>query len=260
WCRPYTRALHLVTRHLVDVTVERLTRADLVLNAVDHGHQHGRPCQIAVAARIRTTEFEAPGLRTLRVHRDPNRRGTISGRQREIYWRFEPRNETAVGVRGRRCEREERRRVLQQAAGCVKTDLAQSGIAVAGERWAALFPQRLVGVHTAAVVLENRLGHERDGLVAPARDVLADVLVPHELIGHFEKRSKLHVDLTLTRRRHFVMMRFDDDPDLAHLVHHLTAKIVVRIGWTDRKIPTLETRFVAQVRLLDARCVPRALD
>ena len=92
------------------------------------------------------------------------------------------------------------------------------------------------------------------------RDVLADVLVPHELIGHFQQRLKLHVDLALTGRRHFVMVRFDDDADLAHLVDHLAAQVVIGVGGTDRKVAALEARFVSEVRLLDARRVPRAFD
>ncbi len=56
------------------------------------------------------------------------------------------------------------------------------------------------------------------------------------------------------------MVRFDDDADLAHLVDHLAAEIVVGVGRADRKVPALEAGFVTKVWLLDARRVPRAFD
>ena len=57
-----------------------------------------------------------------------------------------------------------------------------------------------------------------------------------------------------------MMVRFDDDADLPHLVDHLSAEIVVGVGRANRKVPALEAGFVTEVRLLDARRVPRAFD
>ena len=42
----------------------------------------------------------------------------------------------------------------------------------------------------------------------------------------FTQRLELHVDLALAGRGDFVVVRFDDDADLAHLVDHLAAQIV----------------------------------
>ena len=86
------------------------------------------------------------------------------------------------------------------------------------------------------------------------------VLVPHELIGHLQQRRVPHVDLALPRGGHLVMVRLNDDADLAHLVDHLPAEIVVGVGRTNRKVPALEAGFVAEVWLFDARRVPRAFD
>ena len=72
------------------------------------------------------------------------------------------------------------------------------------------------------------------------------------------QRLELHVDFALAGRRHFVVMRLDDDPDLPHLVDHLAAQIVVGVGRADGEVAPLEARLVAEVRLLDARRVPRA--
>ncbi len=86
------------------------------------------------------------------------------------------------------------------------------------------------------------------------------VLVPHELIGHHEERLELHVDLALAGRRDLVMVRLDDDADLAHLVDHLAAQIVERVGGAHGEVAPLEARLVAEIRFLDAACVPGALD
>ena len=146
----------------------------------------------------------------------------------------------------------------EQAAGGMKPEVAQAGISRAGEERLPALPQRRVRVHAAAVVLEDRLRHERHRLAVPLRDVLADVLVPHELIGHFQQWLKLHVDLGLSGGGDFVVMRFDDDADLAHLVHHLAAQIVIGVGGTHREIAALEAWLVPEVRLFVPRRVPRA--
>ncbi len=149
--------------------------------------------------------------------------------------------------------------MFEQPAGRVEADVTEAGIAVAGEERLAALPERGMRVHAAAVVLEDRLRHERDRLAVAARDVLADVLVPHELIGHLDERLELHVDLALAGRRHLVVMRLDDDADLLHLGDHLAAQIVVGIGGAHRKVAALEARLVAEVRLFDPRRVPGAL-
>ena len=113
-------------------------------------------------------------------------------------------------------------------------------------------------MHAAAVVLEDWLRHERHRFSAAFRDVLADVLVPHELIGHLDQRLELHVDFRLAGRGDLVMVRLDDDPDLLHLGDHLASQVVVGVGRADGKVASLEAWLVAKVRLLDARRVPRA--
>ncbi len=114
-------------------------------------------------------------------------------------------------------------------------------------------------VHTAAIVFEDRLWHERHRLAVAFRYVLADVLVPHEVIRHLEQRLELHVDLALPGRGDLVMVRLHYDSDPLHLVDHLAAKIVVRVGGAHREVTALEARLVPEVRLFDPRRVPRAL-
>ena len=86
------------------------------------------------------------------------------------------------------------------------------------------------------------------------------VLVPHELIGHRDQRLELHVDFRLAGRGDLVMVRLDDDPDFSHLVDHLAAQVVEGVSRAHGKVAALEARLVAEIRLLDARRVPRAFD
>ena len=147
----------------------------------------------------------------------------------------------------------------EQTADRVQRRFAQVGVAVTGKERLAVLPQRQVGVHAAAVVREDRLGHEGDRLVVAAGDVLDDVLVPHELVGHLQQRREPHVDLALPGRAHLMVMRFHDDAHLAHLADHLAAQVLVGVGGADGEVSALVARLVAQVGLLEAGGVPRTL-
>ena len=150
--------------------------------------------------------------------------------------------------------------MLQQSAGRVQPSSLRPGVAVAGE-------ERLLPFHSDVCVcmplpLSSKIGFGMNVTVLPCRfaTFLQMCIVPHELIGHLQQRLKLHVDLALAGRGHLVVMRFDDDADLAHLVDHLAAQVVIGVGGAHREVAALEARFVSEVGLLDARRVPRAFD
>ena len=136
-------------------------------------------------------------------------------------------------------------------------DLRQAGIAVAGEQRLAALPQRLVSVHAAAVVLEERLGHEGHGLAVLVGDVLRDVLVEHHGVGRLEERVELQVDLGLAAGGDFVMMALDHQPAVLHGQRHLGAQVLVVVGRRNREIAFLVARTIAEVVLHAAR-IPAA--
>ncbi len=102
-------------------------------------------------------------------------------------------------------------------------------------------------VHPGAVVLEDRLGHERDRLSGPQRDVLDDVLVEHQPVRHRQEVIEAHVDLALARGANLVMMNLDRDPELAQDHDHLRAEVLVVVHRRNREVPLLVTRLVAEV-------------
>ena len=114
-------------------------------------------------------------------------------------------------------------------------------------------------VHPGAVVGEERLRHEGDGLAGLPRDVLADVLVPLQRVGDLHQRVEPEVDLGLAGGGHLVVLRLDLQPHLLHDADHLVAQVVLRVGRRDGEVPFLVARLVAEVRLLLSPGVPGPL-
>ena len=119
-------------------------------------------------------------------------------------------------------------------------------------------------VHARAVVLEQRLGHEGDGLARGVRHVLHDVLVEHQLVGHRRQRVEAHVDLGLAGGAHLVVLHLDRDAHLLQRHQHLRAEVLVLVHGRDGEVPLLVADLVAEVRraveLRLAPGVPHALD
>ena len=138
--------------------------------------------------------------------------------------------------------------MLQQATDVPTRQVRQAGVAllVEEQRLAAL-PQRLVHVHTGPVVHEDRLGHERDRLAGGACDVLDDVLVEHQLVGHAQHRVEAHVDLGLARGADLVVLDLDLDADGLEHLHHLGPQVLVLVHRRDGEVALLVPRLVREV-------------
>ena len=107
----------------------------------------------------------------------------------------------------------------------------------------------------------TRLGHERRRSCPRAHaDVLDDVLVEHELVGHAQQRVEAHVDLGLAGGADLVVLDLDLDAEPLELQHHLRPQVLVVVHRRDREVALLVPRLVAEVRALVARGVPRRLD
>ena len=256
-------ALRLLRRERVDVLVQRSARMDLVLDPVDARHRHRRERDVRVAGRIGEAHLDPLGLRARRVGRDADRRRAVAARVGEVHRRFVARHQPLVRVGGRVGEGRQRLRVLEDPADVVERELREARVLVPREQRLAVLPDRLVAVHARAVVLEQRLRHERDRLAVAAGDVLDAVLVDHQLVAHLDDRAELHVDLGLAAGRHLVVLGLDLDAALLHLEAHLGADVLQRVHRRDREVALLVARLVAEVRtagVLLAAGVPAALD
>ena len=138
--------------------------------------------------------------------------------------------------------------MAEDAADGKQSHLGEPGVASAGEQRLAVAPQRDVDVHPRAVVTMDRLRHERRRLPVAAGDVLDDVLVEADLIGHPHQFLVAHVDLALPRRGHFVVLGLDVDSRVDHRLHHLVAEIHHLVAWWQRAVPLLEAELAAEIR------------
>src|SRR5437879_6346544 len=147
----------------------------------------------------------------------------------------------------------------QQATDVMTRGVTQQGIPLLVIKYVlALFPETLVRVHARAVILKKRFRHHGHRLSAPPPDVLDDVLVEQNLVGHLRQRRVFHIDFSLAGGADFVVMNLDDDAALLERAHHLRANIVLMIHWRHWEVTFLVTRLVTQVRTHLAARVPRA--
>ena len=128
------------------------------------------------------------------------------------------------------------------------------------KRFSPVLPEGEVRVHAAAVVVEERLGHERHRLAVLAGHVLDHVLVLEQLVRHLDQRAEAHVDLRLAAGRHLVVLRLDRDADLLEGQHHLAADVLLAVRRRNREVAFLVARLVAEVRAFHAARVPAPLD
>ena len=129
------------------------------------------------------------------------------------------------------------------------------------EQRLAVLPQRLVGVHARAVVAEQRLRHEGDGLAGLPCGVLDDVLEQHDVVGRVQQRVELVVDLGLARGADLVVTALDLEAGVGQVGGHVVAQVGVVVDRRHGEVAALERHLVAEVaaRLLAAG-VPPALD
>ena len=149
--------------------------------------------------------------------------------------------------------------MLEDPADRVQAHLAQAGVLVAREQRLVPLPQREVHVHPRAVVLEQRLGHERDDLAVAGGDVLADVLVHHHVVGHRHQVLVAHVDFALPAGGDLVVMRFDRDAQLDQRRDHLAADVLHRVHRRRGEVPLLQADLVAEVDRVLVAAAPDAL-
>ncbi len=81
-------------------------------------------------------------------------------------------------------------------------------------------------VHARAVVLKDRFGHERDGLVVALGHLFDDVLVLQQVIPHRQQGIEPHVDLGLPGRANLVVLDLDVHANLLEGEQHFGADVL----------------------------------
>src|SRR6516165_2083731 len=112
--------------------------------------------------------------------------------------------------------------------------------------------------HAGAVILKNRLRHNRHRLAVPAGHVLDDVLVDQDLVGHACERRKSHIDFGLPRGADFVVVNLHPDSAFLQRAHHFRSEILQVIHGRDWEITLLVAWLVAEIWPVGLTCVPES--
>ena len=125
----------------VHVFVHWLTGIDLVLDAIESGHEHRRKRQVWIGRRVRRAVLDAFGLGILAIGRNTNGRRAIARAVGQVHRRLEARHQPLVGISGGTAEGAQGVRMLQKAADIIQGHLAQAGVFIAREQRLALLPE-----------------------------------------------------------------------------------------------------------------------
>ena len=225
---------------------------NLVLDAVDAGHQHGRERQVRVARRIREPHLHPIRHRIAALHiGDADGSGSIARRIGQQHRRLEARHQPLVGIGGGVGKGVDGAGVLDDAADVVERRLGEAGVAIAVERVLAVAGDGLMHMHPVAVVSHQGLGHERGRLAVGMRDVVDAVLVDLHLVRLRHQRVEPRPDFVLAGRAHFVVMHLHRDAHGLHGAAHGAAQIRRGIHRRHREVTAFHARAVAQVAPLE---------
>jgi hypothetical protein len=128
----------------------------------------------------------------------------------------------------------------------------------AGKERFVILPKRHVGVHARAVITEERLRHEGDGLVVPARYIANDVFVILHLVAHRLEGRETNINLCLTGGCDLVMLALNRDSGPLQFEAHFVADVLQGISRRDREITFLCADFISKVRRFISIAVPMA--
>jgi hypothetical protein len=139
-------------------------------------------------------------------------------------------------------------------------DVGQARVTLAREDVLAVLLQRLVHVHAAAVVADERLRHEGERLAVAVRDVPERVLEDLDLVALLRQRVRADVDLALAAGADLMVMHFDFQAEFFAGLAHRGAQVLEAVHRRYREIAALHAGTMAHVAAVVARAgVPRAL-
>src|ERR1051325_589498 len=113
-----------------------------------------------------------------------------------------------------------------------------------------------MGMHSTAVVAEQRLGHERYSLSVLRGRVPDNVFIEHHVVGRFDQGIKALIDFTLSGGSDLVVMAFDIETAFDHGLDHFGAQILIVVGGWDREVAFLIARAITEVIFLAAGIPP----
>ena len=192
---------------------------NLVLHAVEACHHHRGKRQVRIRRRIREAHLDAARLVRLHV-RYTNRRRTIACRISQLHRRFKSWHQTLIRIGTWIGNRVQRACVLDNAADVIQGEFGKPRVTISGKQVLAIFPYRLMHVHTRTVITNDGFRHEGRGLAVAVCDVVDHVLHALNPVGALHQRRKLGADFALSRCGDFVVMYFHFDADFFECQTH----------------------------------------
>ena len=241
--------LLLFRRQVVEVFVGRVAGVNLVVDAVQAGHQHRGESEIRIARGVGEANLDAPRFGVGHI-RNAARSGAVARRVRQQNRRFKTRHQAFVTVGAGVGEGVDGARVFENAADVVQRGFAQAAVLVAGENVRAAFENRLVDMHAGAVVADQWLGHKSRGEAVVVRDIVDDILQDLHLVGFGHQGVELRADFALPRGADFVVVHFRFHAHLGQHQTHQRPHISLAVDRRHREVTALDPGPVAGVAFL----------
>lgn len=127
----------------------------------------------------------------------------------------------------------------------VEGGVGHAGVAFSSEGVLAVFPDREVDVHTAAVVAVEGFGHEGDGLAVEFGGIFDDVFVGLHDVGLADECVVFDVNFGLSGGGDFMVLAFDFDADLFEVEDHFAAEVLEGVDRGDGEVSAFVFDFVA---------------
>ena len=243
--------LSLFSGQLVQVLIDRCRRLNAVTDTVQTSHQLSSKREVGVSGGVRCTELQTLSLRVGAGNRDADTGGTVTLRVHHVDGSLVAGNQTLVRVHGRVGERQNSGGVLNQTANVPACGVREVSVAaLVVEEGLAVLPQRLVAVHTGAVVTEHGLGHEGHGLAPCVCGALDDVLELQQVVSSLGEGVELVVDFCLAGCAHLVVATLNLKADLVHCYAHCVTQVSLLVDGGDGEVAALDGGLVAQVAAL----------
>ena len=232
--------LSLFSGQLVQVLIDRCRRLNAVTDTVQASHQLSSECEVGVSGGVRCAELQALSLRVGAGNRVHHVDGSLVAG-----------NQTLVRVHGRVGERQNSGGVLNQTANVPACDVREVSVAaLIVEEGLAVLPQRLVAVHTGAVVTEHRLRHEGHGLAPSVCGAFDDVLELQQVVSSLGEGVELVVDFCLAGCAHLVVATLNLKANLVQSNAHCVTQVSLLINRSNREVTALNRSLVTQVATL----------
>src|SRR5215210_1453943 len=242
--------LPLFVREMVEVALHRLGQLVALLDTLEARVQQRREAQVDVRRGVRAPELGAGGLLLARVvERNPYQRRAVAPAPGDVDRGFVAGDQPLVGVHELgeddadlpRVPELARDELLRRVGEVVLVVRVEEGVAIARE-------EALMGVHPRAVLVYDRLGHERGVDPVLGGYLLDDRLVGHHLVGHLQGAVEAQVYLVLA------------DADLVVRVLYVDAELLQRhdrlAPQAGRRIQRRQVEVAAVVQGFGAGGVP----